>query len=466
VEDQPAFLGSDPPHWAARGLAWLLIGLFAAALVASVVIRLPETVTSPFVLVPARGADPLRAARSGTVATVALADGQEVGKGHVAFVIRSASVGDRSAELGGLQAQLSGASAARGNVRERNESQRQADRDESRRLAARGAHLAQQLAEQQRLRAVREARFRGAAEIQQQEIGITEKEIEFKRQHRAVAAELAARFERSYREGIVSWLDHNNRQLEAARLAVELQQLERALEASRLKLQQLSTDRDTQELEWTLTVSAIEAERQEVQTTLDKLRHTGAAREAEYRETDRRLTEEAARARIRTASLREELGQSRGSDLRLTVPCAGTVLRLLVKAPGAVVQEGDVLAELACEGETLQAEVTVPPAGAGLVKAGQTVKLLYDAFPYQRYGVRYGTVRWVSPSAVEVRDRPVLRVRADVADTVIVVRGEARRVMAGMTGQAHIVVGTRSLIDFAFEPVRRLRESLADRPAR
>jgi membrane fusion protein len=94
------------------------------------------------------------------------------------------------------------------------------------------------------------------------------------------------------------------------------------------------------------------------------------------------------------------------------------------------------------------------------------VKLLYDAFPYQRYGVRYGTVRWVSPSAVEVRDRSVLRVRADLADTAIVVRGEPRPLMAGMTGQAHIVVGTRSLIDFAFEPVRRLRESLADRPAR
>jgi biotin carboxyl carrier protein len=464
MDDQPDFLGSDPPPWAARGLAWLLIGLFAAAVVASVVIRLPEAVTSPFVVVPARGADPLRAARSGTVATVALAEGQAVGTGDVAFVIRSASVGDRSAELGSLQTQLTGTAEARGNARQRHESQRRADRDESRRLTVRDAHLSKKLDEQHRLRTVREARFRGAIEIQRNEIAITEREIDFKRQHHAVAAELAARFERSHRDGIVSWLDYNNRRLEAARLAVELQQLERALETSRLKLQQLSTDRETQELEWSLGVAAIEAERHDVRTALDQLRHTGAAREAEYHETDRRLTEEAARARIRTASLREELAQSRGSDLRLTVPCAGTVLRLAVKAAGAVVQEGDVLAELACEGETLQAEVTVPPAGAGLVKAGQTVKLLYDAFPYQRYGVRYGTVRWVSPSAVEVRDRPVLRVRADIADMAVVVRGEPRRVMAGMTGQAHIVVGTRSLLDYAFDPVRRLRESLADRP--
>jgi HlyD family type I secretion membrane fusion protein len=466
MDDQPDFLRSDPPPWAARALAWLLIGLFAAAVVASVVIRLPETVRSSFVLVPARGADPLRAARSGTVATVAVAEGQAVTKGDVAFVIRSASVGDRSSELGSLQTRLTGTAEARGNARQRHESQRQADSDESRRLGLRAGHLAQKLDEQHRLRAVREARFRGATEIQQNEIAITQKEIDFKRQHHAVAAELSARFERSYGDGIVSWLDYNNRRLEAARLAVELQQLERALETSRLKLQQLSTDRDTQELEWTLTVAAIEAERHDVRTALDKVRHTAAARDAEYRETDRRLTEEAARARIRTASLREELAQSRGSDLRLTAPCGGTVLRLAVKAAGAVVQEGDVLAELACEDEKLQAEVTVLPAGVGLVKAGQAVKLLYDAFPYQRYGVRYGTVRWVSPSAVEVRDRSVLRVRADLADTAIVVRGEPRPLMAGMTGQAHIVVGTRSLIDFAFEPVRRLRESLADRPAR
>jgi hypothetical protein len=58
----------------------------------------------------------------------------------------------------------------------------------------------------------------------------------------------------------------------------------------------------------------------------------------------------------------------------------------------------------------------------------------------------------------------VLRVRADIADMAVVVHGEPRRVMAGMTGQAHIVVGTRSLLDYAFDPVRRLRESLADRP--
>ena len=167
--------------------------------------------------------------------------------------------------------------------------------------------------------------------------------------------------------------------------------------------------------------------------------------------------------------MRTELSQARGDELSVGAPCAGTVLRLQVNAPGAVVQEGDVLADLACGDDRLQAEVTVPPSGAGRIKPGQVVRLLYDAFPYQRYGIRYATVRWVSPATVLVKERPVFRVLAEVEEQTVRITGESRPLLAGMGGHADVVVGRRSLISYAFEPVRQLREQLADRapiPAR
>ena len=278
-----------------------------------------------------------------------------------------------------------------------------------------------------------------------------------------MAKELADRMERHHREGTISWLEYNTRRLEAAKLEVEQQQLQRSLETARLKLSQLRAEYQTWEVEWKVNVAAMETEAREVQAALAALAQTVAARAAEQRETDRRLTEDTARVRIRVTALREELDQTSGADLTMTTPCAGSVLRLAINAPGAVVQDGAVLAELACSEEKLQAEVSVAPSGAGRIEPGQLVRLLYDAFPYQRHGIKHGTVRWVSPASVTVKDKPVFRVLVDLEDYDVRVKGEKRPLMAGMGGRADIVVGRRSIISYAFEPIRMLRETLADR---
>lgn len=60
---------------------------------------------------------------------------------------------------------------------------------------------------------------------------------------------------------------------------------------------------------------------------------------------------------------------------------------------GTVVAESDVLAEMVCDNDPLQAGLIVPQRGMAQATAGQPATLQYDAFPYQRYGVRYATAR-------------------------------------------------------------------------
>ena len=60
-----SFLTLAAPHWAARSLSYAIIAVVLVAAIASIVIKLPETVTADFVLVPARGTDPVRATRQG-----------------------------------------------------------------------------------------------------------------------------------------------------------------------------------------------------------------------------------------------------------------------------------------------------------------------------------------------------------------------------------------------------------------
>jgi hypothetical protein len=115
--------------------------------------------------------------------------------------------------------------------------------------------------------------------------------------------------------------------------------------------------------------------------------------------------------------------------------------------------------------EELRAAVTVPQSALALIAPGQPVKMLYDAFPYQRYGVRYGTVRSSTPVRVAGDDSSEFVVIADPAERVVVVNGQARPLLPGMSGTVRISLGSRSLIAYVFEPLQVLRETMEPPPA-
>ena len=100
----------------------------------------------------------------------------------------------------------------------------------------------------------------------------------------------------------------------------------------------------------------------------------------------------------------------------------------------------------------------------GLLEPGQRAKLLYDAFPYIRHGVRFGTLRWVSPAGSPTEGRRVFRALLELDEQAVTVRGKPRALRPGMSGRARIVVGRRTLASYAFGPLRHLRESVRGTP--
>jgi membrane fusion protein len=396
-EGATPYLDREPPPWAARGLAWILLALFAAAVLAAVLLRVPETVAATFVLAPVRGTDPVRAFKDGIVTQVGVLEAQAVRAGETMFTIASPPVGDRAAEWEGLKAQIAGAGERLGNARQKYDGERRADDETEQQLKVRLESLDRTIAKND--------------------------------EQLKLAAELGERQKKIFEEGVSSWM-------EVARLKLEINRLE--VEAEQAK-----------------------AQREETRRAVEKLGFERRARQAQFREVERGLDEELSKAKFRTAMLEKELART-GSQLTVTSPCTGSVLRLHVRGAGATVREGDLLAEMACEGQTLQAELTLPQDGMALVRAGQPVKLLYDAFPYQRYGVRQATIRWISPESVgEKEGASAFRALADLRDTVVLVHGKPRPVVSGMGGRARVIVGRRSLISYAFEPLRQLKENLA-----
>jgi len=98
--DHPSeMLPQSPPAAIVRAAAWLMIAAFATALAAVIVVRIPDIVRCPFVLVPTSGADPIKAPRQALVTAVRATEGQQVAAGTELFVLRSDEIRNWRAEM-------------------------------------------------------------------------------------------------------------------------------------------------------------------------------------------------------------------------------------------------------------------------------------------------------------------------------------------------------------------------------
>jgi multidrug efflux pump subunit AcrA (membrane-fusion protein) len=87
------------------------------------------------------------------------------------------------------------------------------------------------------------------------------------------------------------------------------------------------------------------------------------------------------------------------------------------------------------------------------------VQLFFTAFPYERFGTGLGTLRWISPAAVASQDGEKFVVFMALDSPAMNAQGPACTLRAGMKGEARVVVGRRTAIEYLFDPVRRLREN-------
>ena len=87
------------------------------------------------------------------------------------------------------------------------------------------------------------------------------------------------------------------------------------------------------------------------------------------------------------------------SDLILA-PESGIVTQVMVNTIGQVISKGQPLIALAPASAPMIAEVMVLNKDVGLLKPGQLVKLKYDAYAFQDFGIKRGWLTSISPDAV------------------------------------------------------------------
>ena len=161
-------------------------------------------------------------------------------------------------------------------------------------------------------------------------------------------------------------------------------------------------------------------------------------------------------------------------EIVITAAQAGTVTGLRA-AQGSSADTSTPLLSIVPAGSELSAQLFVPSKAIGFIRPGQDVQLRYEAFPYQKFGQHLGAVSSVSLSAVSPNelgaqlagltsllsgDEAVYIVTIRLARQTVTAYGEAVALQPGMQLEADVVIETRRLIEWVFDPLFTLTGKL------
>jgi multidrug efflux pump subunit AcrA (membrane-fusion protein) len=373
----------EPPPWIIRSAAWVLMGGFLLALLVAIVVRLPETVHCPFILIPATGADPIQSPRQAIISRVAVGEGQPVKAGEDLFILRSDEIRGWDTQFRTLTEEL----------RNKVESLTQYET----------AYVSQ-------------------LEIKKAEIEQAKSEVKFRENHAATSRDLVTRMEKLAKLGGESEID-------LVKLKLDLAGSEKDLSVAQRTVQQTNLDRERIETEH-------------------------ARQQGEQRSEIEKL-------KMRIGALKIDLENTQQNLLTVRSPYEGVITSMDQRTVGSFVQQGQVLCQLARKDAKPRARMTLNEAGLPKLAIALRVRYFFEAFPYQRYGAVTGKLDWISPSAVGSGDGSHFVALGSLDRDVISPRpGQSLPLRVGMKGDAHIIVGGRTLIEYAFEPIRQLRESM------
>lgn len=165
------------------------------------------------------------------------------------------------------------------------------------------------------------------------------------------------------------------------------------------------------------------------------------------------------------ASLAALERQASEFEAQTTYQASATVAGRVVAVPvsrGQTVAQQSVLAVITPEGSRLHAELYVPSRAAGFIQPGQEVRLMYQAFPYQKFGTATGEVSSVSrtvlgPDEVAIPglglQEPVFRVTVALASDEVEAYGQRIPIQPGMMLSAGIVIERRTLLEWLLDPL-------------
>ena len=171
-------------------------------------------------------------------------------------------------------------------------------------------------------------------------------------------------------------------------------------------------------------------------------------------------------------SLQSEIMQTEGQIISLNLqlkqriirsPIDGTIFELPIKKPGSVVQPGQMIAQIAPKDADLILKAHMASQHSGFVQVGMPVKIKFDAYPFQEYGILSGQITWISPNS-KIQENSANRLETyevDIAleNPYIQVGNKQIPLTPGQTASAEAIIRQRRVIDFILDPFKKLQKN-------
>ena len=225
--------------------------------------------------------------------------------------------------------------------------------------------------------------------------------------------------------------------------------------------------------------NAIDSLRAEAEVTRNELKQARSEWQRFVEERQAELLEQAVQLRGEHTKVLEDLHKAERMHelISLRAPARGVVLKIAERSVGSIIQQAEPFMVLVPQGTVLEAQVDVSSRDIGRIRTGDSARIKFDAFPFQRHDTLPGAVRVISENAFDRASAEQLlkpepgkepseafyRCRIELLATQLKNVPAGFRLMPGMKVRAEIKVGTRSVISYFLYPViRALDEGLRE----
>ncbi len=169
-------------------------------------------------------------------------------------------------------------------------------------------------------------------------------------------------------------------------------------------------------------------------------------------------------------ALKSEIAQTKSQITSLKIqlnqrivrsPVNGTIFELPFSQPGSVVQPGQIIVKIAPKTDSLILKAEMASENSGFLEVGMPVKIKFDAYPFQEYGVMTGRVNWISPdSKIKQTNQGRLEtfeLEISLPQSYIKAGNKRINLTPGQTATAEVIIRQRRVIDFILDPFKKLQ---------
>ncbi len=152
-------------------------------------------------------------------------------------------------------------------------------------------------------------------------------------------------------------------------------------------------------------------------------------------------------------------------QLVIKAPVDGRIHGLTKNTIGGVVNPGEIILKIVPKDKIMIAEVKISSRDIGHVQLGQRSMMKFTTYIYGRYGGIVGKVKSISASTfADKTGEPYYKGTVILAKDFVGVNPKSNKILPGMTVQAEIKTGSKTVLQYLFKPVfTTARQALRER---